>query len=247
FYHHSKRIDFETVVDWKEQQLLLKVAFPVEICSDKAVYEVQFGNVERPTHKNTSWDEAKFEVCAHKWADLSECGYGVALLNNCKYGYDIHDSVMRLTLIKSGIFPNPDADKELHQFTYSCYPHLGDFREGNVIQEAYDLNCPLTAMPVTGHGNTHYSLIESDTNHVYIDTVKRAEDGNDLIIRMYEAYGKRGSFRLHIPAIMDKSAYECDCMEREQGLIAVKDDWLLCTIKPYEIKTIRIKINELEG
>lgn len=114
---------------------------------------MQFGNVERPTHENTSWDEAKFEVCAHKWADLSECGYGVGLLNDCKYGYDIHDSVMRLTLIKSGIFPNPDADKEIHTFTYALYPHEGDFRSGRVIQEAYDLNCLLYGEMINGMEN----------------------------------------------------------------------------------------------
>ena len=114
FYRHTGRIDFDTTVDWRASQLLLKAAFPVDVLAERAVYDVQFGNVERPTHRNTSWEQAKFEICAHKWADLSEYGYGVALLNNCKYGYDIHDGVMRLTLIKSGIFPYPEGDPPVH-------------------------------------------------------------------------------------------------------------------------------------
>lgn len=133
-YNDIPRIDFNNKIDWKEKQILLKVAFPVDIHADKATYEIQFGNIERPTHWNTSWDYARFEVPAHKWADLSEGGYGVSLLNDSKYGYDIKDLVMRLTLLKSAIYPNEEADKEIHEFVYSLYPHKGDWKDGNTVK-----------------------------------------------------------------------------------------------------------------
>lgn len=244
FYRHTGRIDFKTVIDWKEEQLLLKTAFPVDILTSKATYEVQFGHVERPTHKNTSWDEAKFEVCAHKWADLSECGYGAALLNDCKYGYDIHDSVMRLTLLKSGIFPDPDADKEVHTFTYAFYPHMGDFREGRVIQEAYDLNCPLQAEIVGAKEKKTLSMLKLDTEHVIADTVKLAEEGDGIVIRMYEAYGKRGEVTMELPVLGDLSQFsiwECDCMEQEEREITHENGKVSFGIRPFEIKTWKLK------
>lgn len=240
FYAHTKRIDFETSVDWRESQLLLKVAFPMDILADKAVYEVQFGSVERPTHSNTSWDQARFEVCAHKWADISEFGYGAALLNDCKYGYDIHDSVMRLTLIKSGIFPNPEADQEMHHMTYSLYPHKGDYREGRVMQEARDLNCPLYAKPIEGGQGLSYSYLELNTDHVFADTVKVAEDGRGTIVRCYEAYGKRGNVLMHLPFADGKAVEECDCMERVLNQPHREQNGVSFEIRPYEIKTFYI-------
>ncbi len=150
-YAHSPRIDFRTEVDWHAHQVLLKAAFPVAVRATRATYEIQFGSVERPTHWNTSWDWARFEVCGHKWADLSEGDYGVALLNDCKYGYDIKDNVMRLTLIKSGIEPDPQADQGRHVFTYSLLPHAGDWRQGGVAREAYALNYPAFAAALPPH------------------------------------------------------------------------------------------------
>src|SRR5262249_30252000 len=138
-YHDDKRVDFDTLIDWHEQHILLKAAFPVNVLSPVATFDVQWGNVQRPTHRNTSWDWARFESCAHKWADLSECNYGVALLNDCKYGYDIHANVIRLSLLKSATSPDPTADQGEHVMIYSLLPHLGDWRAG-VIPTAYDLN-----------------------------------------------------------------------------------------------------------
>ncbi len=146
-YAHSPRIDFRTEVDWHAHQTLLKAAFPVAVRATRATYDIQFGSVERPTHWNTSWDWARFEVCGHKWADLSEGDYGVALLNDCKYGHDIKDNVMRLTLIKSGIDPDPNADQGHHVFTYSLLPHAGGWREAGVVREAYALNDPAFVGP----------------------------------------------------------------------------------------------------
>ena len=153
----SKRIDFDTWVDWHEHHILLKVAFPVNVMSPMATFDVQWGNVQRPTHRNTSWDWARFETCAHKWADLSEGNYGVALLNDCKYGYDIHDNVMRLTLLKSATYPDPEADQGEHLMTYSLLPH-GRLARRSVLAEAYDLNDPLILRRVTGAMPGHQAL-----------------------------------------------------------------------------------------
>ena len=144
-YANRRRIDFKTEVDWHEHQVLLKAAFPVAVRSTKATYEIQFGNVERPTHWNTSWDYAKFETVAHKWVDLSQRDYGVSLLNDCKYGHDVKDNVIRITLLKSGIEPDPNADQGHHEFTYSLLPHAGDWYAADTAREAYELNYPLRA------------------------------------------------------------------------------------------------------
>ncbi|HEY3587599.1 MAG TPA: glycoside hydrolase family 38 C-terminal domain-containing protein, partial [Myxococcaceae bacterium] len=139
----SRVLHFESEVDWQEEHKLLKVAFPVAVRSSRATYEIQFGHVERTTHSNTSWDQAKFEVCGHRWVDLGEAGYGVALLNDCKYGHDIRGSVMRLSLLRAPTHPDPTADRGRHRFTYALMPHPGDFREAGVIAAAEDLNAPL--------------------------------------------------------------------------------------------------------
>ncbi len=243
FYNHSNRIDFKTTVDWKEEQLLLKVAFPLDIMTNKASYDIQFGNVERNTHRNTSWDQAKFEVCAHKWVDLSESGYGVALMNDCKYGYDVHDSVMRLTLIKSGIFPNPDADKEIHEFTYAILPHKGDFRTGKVIEEAYTLNCPLYAEKIDKQEGTlpkRFSILSADSENVIIETIKKAEDNNDVIVRAYEAYGQRSNTKMKVNIKGITSIWECDLLENKMEQYNVIDGDCSFVMKPYEIKTFRV-------
>lgn len=241
FYKHTKRIDFKTWINWTEHQLLLKAAFPLDILSKEANYDIQFGNVSRPTHENTTWDQARFEVCAHKWADISEPGFGAALLNDCKYGYDIHDSNIRLTLLKSGIFPNPDADQGEHEFTYSLYPHQGDFRTGGVVREAYDLNCPMRAKSVTGKESLSYSLLSIEEENILADTVKLAEDGDGIVIRMYETYGMRTRAHVKLADMDVVEAASCTCLEEESTTIPCKNNELLITFKPYEIKTIKLK------
>lgn len=241
FYKHTKRIDFKTHINWTEHQLLLKAAFPLDILCKEANYDIQFGNVSRPTHENTTWDQARFEVCAHKWADISEPGYGAALLNDCKYGYDIHDSIVRLTLLKSGIFPNPDADQGDHEFTYSLYPHQGDFRTGGVVREAYDLNCPMKATGVTGKESLSYSLFSIEEENILADTVKCSEEGDGIVIRMYETYGKRTKAHVKLADLNATSIVTCTCLEEEIEAIPFMDEELLITFNPYEIKTIKLK------
>ena len=241
-YNDIPRIDFKTYIDWKQQQILLKVAFPVDIHAEKATYDIQFGNVERPTHWNTSWDYSKFEVCAHKWADLSEDGYGVSLLNDCKYGHDIKDNVMRLTLLKSGIEPNSTADREEHYFTYSLFPHADGWKIAGTVKMGYALNCPMYTKVEHAHDGalpTEFSLISVDKDNVILETVKKAEDSDDTIIRMYESHGRRTSVNVTCFKDLAKGA-ECDLMENEMSDINVTDCSFDCEIKPYEIKTFKL-------
>ena len=241
-YEDIKRIDFETDVDWKQEYLLMKAEFPVRINVDRATYELQFGALERPTHSNTSWDAAKFEVCGHKYCDFSEYDYGVAMLNDCKYGHDIHDGVMRLTLLKSSNYPNPAADKCQHTFTYSLVSHEGDYRAAGVVQMAYDLNAPMTAIAVGAQDGIlpeSYSFVSVAAANVLVDTVKKAEDSDALIVRMYEAYNKRVDATLSF-AFQPKRVVLCDLMERELKETEINGNSIHISAKPFEIITIKI-------
>lgn len=243
-YKDIPRIDFDTYIDWKEDDVVLKAAFPVDVHSDKATYEIQFGNVERPTHWNTSWDYARFEVCAHKWADLSEEGFGVSLLNDCKYGHDIKDGVMRITLLKCGKYPNPVADREEHRFIYSIYSHSGDWRDGGTVKMGYQLNVPIYARVEQPHKGTlpsALSMIGVNCDNVIIETVKKAEDSNDLIIRMYECYNKRTDVKVAFFKPLLK-VVECNMMEKAIQPVDVQENTFSFQIKPYEIKTFKLTV-----
>ena len=242
-YNEIPRIDFRTTVDWKERHILLKAAFPVDVNAEKATYEIQYGNVERPTHWNTSWDQAKFEVCAHKWADLSEVRYGVSLLNDCKYGYDIKDGIMRLTLIKSATEPNTDADRELHEFTYSLYPHKGGFREAGTIKLAYELNCPMYARVEFAHdGNlpSELSFLKIDRENVIIEVVKKAEDSDELVVRLYECHNRRTTASVTFFREL-LEVCECDLMENKLEQLDFSGNVFSFDIRPYEIKTFMLR------
>ncbi len=250
-YNDIPRVDFENTIEWREKQLLLKVSFPVNINSTKATYDIQFGNIERPTHWNTSWDRAKFEVCAHKWADLSENDYGVSLLNDCKYGYDIKDSTLRLTLIKSGVEPNPEADLGKHVFTYSLYPHTGSWREGGTVQMAYNLNYPMNCFLITRSEDSNkyskmkglpdvFSMISLDKSNIIVETVKKSEDDDSILVRLYENHNKRGFVNIQFGLDIDM-AEECDLMENKiKDLKLFRENTLELYFTPYEIKTIKV-------
>jgi alpha-mannosidase len=235
----SRVLRFETEVDWHEEHKFLKVAFPVSVRSSRATYEIQFGHVERSTHTNTSWDQARFEVCAHRWADLGEPGYGVALLNDCKYGYDIQGSVMRLSLLRAPTHPDPAADRGKHRFTYALMPHLGDFRDAGVIAAAEDLNNPLRV--VRGGINTgeERSLIDIDTPQVVVEAIKRAEDSDAVIVRLYEAWG--GHCRARIRTSMPASrAFLCDLLERNRDEIEMRNGQIEVEFGPFKILTLKL-------
>jgi len=245
-YNHTRRIDFDTHVDWKERQVLLKTAFPVNIRSTKATYNIQFGNIERSTTNNTSWDIAKFEVPAQKWADLSETNYGVSLLNDCKHGYDIKENVMRLTLLRSPIEPDETADRTEHIFIYSLLPHAGTWRDSRVIQESYKLNYPVIVKKLEkneeGSLPDNFSFIKVHDPDVVIETIKKAEDDDSVLVRLFEDKGSRKS-EVEIEFFRSiKKAVECNLIEQEEKEITFKDNKIVFNITPYEIKTFKVWI-----
>lgn len=250
FYNDVDRIDFKTEIDWKEKQTHLRASFPADIHSNKASFEIQYGNLERPTHNNTSWDQAKFEVCAHKWIDLSEYGYGLSLLNDCKYGFSVKNGAIELAMLKSAIYPNPEADKEKHEFTYSLYPHKGAFREAKTVEYAYNLNAPMLYSiggVKDGKLPPKLEVLSVNADNVQVEAIKKAERGDDIIIRLYEYKNKRAEAELDFYKPI-KKAVECDLLENElsepDGATAIRADKnkLRFKIKPYEIKTIKITV-----
>lgn len=237
-YRDDRRIDFKTYVDYHERQQLLKAAFPVDIRSTYATYDIQYGNVRRPNHWNTSWDQARFETVAHRFADLSERNYGVSLLNDCKYGYDIKDNLMRISLVRSGLQPDHLQDQGEHYFTYSLLPHGGDFVEGKTVQSAYQLNNP--AKVVKGACKLGFDgMFTLDNDAVEVDAVKRAEDQDALIIRFHEYTGSRQKVTL-TPGFAYKSWTESDLRERPLGEECTGTIEL--ELHPYEVKTIMLNL-----
>lgn len=239
FYANSRRIEFVTHVDWKEHQTLLKVHFPVAVHTDEAAFDVQFGNLTRKTHQNTSWDEARFESYGQKWIDLSEGHYGVSLLNDCKYGHSVKDSDIGLTLVKSGIEPNPVADQEEHLFTYALYPHAEGWRTAGTVAEAYKLNQPLTVQRKTAV-KKEYSFASVDHDNVVIETIKRTEDRNGTIIRLYESENAFTKAKLTVNTDFQK-AYLCNLLEETEYEAAVNGNVVEVVLKPYEVVTVMIR------
>jgi alpha-mannosidase len=240
--YNSTRVNFDTSINWRERHILLKTAFPVEIASPVATYDIQWGNVERPTHHNTSWDWARFETCAQKWVDLSEGDYGVSLLNDCKYGHDIRDNVMRISLLRSPTSPDPEADQGQHQFSYSLFPHADRWGE-KTVAAAYALNDPLivwnSSQPVLSQTVLN-SLVAVDRPNVIIETVKRAEDGNGLIVRLYENQRRRGTVTLKAGFPLQR-ATRTNLLEDNQDSLTVEGNSVRLYLKPYEIVTLRLE------
>ncbi len=244
----SARLDFDTHIDWRERHVLLKAAFPVDVLSPVATYDIQWGNVQRPTHRNTSWDWARFETCAHKWVDLSEGGYGVSLLNDCKYGHDIRDNIIRLTLLRSPTVPDPEADQGEHRFAYSLLPHTGGWEAGTAA-EAYRLNdpvigyrCPVNGeqvlvnseKPMTGDR----SLITVSAPNVIVETIKRAENGNGLIVRCYESQRRRGVVTLTCAFPLAR-VEKVNLLEETQETLIAQGNQVTLYVRPYEIVSLR--------
>lgn len=233
-YRHTRRIDFLTKVDWQERQRLLKVKFDVAIRATEATYDIQYGNVKRPTHWNTSWDMAKFETVGHQWADLSERSYGVSLLNDCKYGYDIKEHTMRLSLLKGAIFPDPTADLGQHEFVYSLLPHRGDFVTGKTIEEAWEINQPLTILESKEAWLPEIVLPENAS--IAVDALKKAEDGNGWILRIHENHGATQAITLGLAENM--RWHRTNLLEKAETNPQQGDIQL--TMTPYELVSLRI-------
>eukprot|EP01111_Echinosteliopsis_oligospora_P011163 TRINITY_DN3615_c0_g1_i1.p1 TRINITY_DN3615_c0_g1~~TRINITY_DN3615_c0_g1_i1.p1 ORF type:complete len:1063 (+),score=284.46 TRINITY_DN3615_c0_g1_i1:57-3191(+) len=213
----SPRVDFDTTVNWNEAHKFLKVEFPTSIRSPVATYDIQFGHIQRPTHFNTSWDMARFEVCAHKWADLSEHGFGLALLNDCKYGYATHNNIMRLSLLRSPKAPDDQCDMGVHTFRYSLLVHEGSVQRDGVIKHGYEVNTPLRVVPVGANASAPFSgqsIFSVDNPAVVIETIKKAEESDDIIIRVYESYGGTASFTIRSPLLF-KGLVVCNGLEED--------------------------------
>ncbi|MEN8126984.1 MAG: alpha-mannosidase [Planctomycetota bacterium] len=239
--HASPAVGFNTEIDWQEKHVLLKAAFPVDIHSNVSTYEIQWGNIQRPTHHNTSWDWARFEVCAQKWVDLSEGDYGVSLLNDCKYGHDIKDNIMRITLLRSPTMPDPDADRETHSFGYTLLPHSGPLGT-ETIHGAYALNNPLIvhqSETAATNGSGIGPLVSVNRDNVIIETVKQAEDGNGLILRLYEANRCRGAVELSAGFDL-KKCYITDLLENNQEQLKTNGNKVRFNIRPFQILTLRL-------
>ncbi|WP_310831455.1 alpha-mannosidase [Paenibacillus pedocola] len=242
-YKKDRRIDFKTQVNWNEAHKLLKVGFPVDVIADKATYEIPFGALERPTHRNTSWEQAQYEVCGHRFADVSEHGYGVSLLNDSKYGYDIQGSTMRLSLLRAPKWPDATADQGIHEFTYSLYPHTGDWRSAHTLRKAAELNLEvpvIAAVGQSGHLPPAGSLIGFSGEHVVLDTVKPSEDGQGSVLRLYESSGGRETVKLSWEQPFGE-VYLSNTLEEKLEAVAHHEGQFQLHFAPFEIKTVYIR------
>lgn len=240
----SKRIDFATEVAWHEDHVLLKTAFPLDIRTTFATYDIQFGNIARPTHQNTSWDAAKFEVCGHKWADMSENDYGVSLINDCKYGYSAYENELTLSLLKAATYPNPSADRGVHSFTYSLYPHTGNVTAGGTIRESYLLNMPLQAVavsPTAGTMPNDFSLVSCDSENICVETVKKAELDDSIIVRLYDNFNQKSLPTLTF-GFDFKEAYLCNLIEENETKLDFTGRSITIPVKNFEIVTLKLVI-----
>ena len=214
--------------------------FPLDLNADFATFDVQFGNITRPTHQNTSWDRAKFESCGHKYADISESDYGVAILNDCKYGYSVINNVIGLSLLRGATYPNPDSDMGKHNFTYSLFAHEGAARNGEAERQAFMLNNPLQTFGKASGDFKAVSFVACSDEKINIGAVKRAENGEGYIVRLNETNNARHKVTLEFSETI-KAAYLCDLLENNQAQLQVKKNKIELNVKPFEIITIRVE------
>ena len=246
-YAGIPRVDVTMQAEWQEKHILLKVAFPVSAHSDKATYEIPFGSVQRPTTRNTPAEQGQFEVPAQRWADISDGKHGFSLLNDCKYGYDAKGNVLRLSLLRSPEYPDPHADEGHHEFTYSMYPHGGDWKQALTIRQGYELNYKLISVPVGKHQGAlppEHSFLQVGSDNVIVSALKKAEDQSALVVRFYEWAGKQAEVKVQLPPGAE-SARETDLMEKPMGGLQVNGSAVNVPIKPYEIKTVEVRFSDV--
>lgn len=243
-YDELKRIDFETEVDWQEEHMLLKAVFPLNLHTTEASYETQFGYLKRTNNRNTSWDFAKFEVCAQRWADMSEDNYGVTLINDSKYGHSAYENELYLTLLKSAERPSKYRDKGKQSFKYALCPHKGTLSQSGATAMAMSYNRPLRAEIIKenpiGYLPEKFSLVSCNSNNVIIDTVKKAEDNNSTIIRLYQSMNITENTVLSFGKNI-KSVKLCDMLENEINSLEFTDNTLKLAVKPFEIITMSVE------
>lgn len=241
-WHGKPGLTIHCNIDWKEKNLLVKMDFPVEVNTNKATFDIQFGSVERAIHKNTLWDYARFEVCAHKWVDLSDNGFGLSLLNDCKYGYDVSRNHIRLSVLRCATYPNPQQDKCRHEFACMLLPHAGAVNLPEVNRAAYSFNYPLRAARVAPGGTLpkQYTLIGCSRENVIVETVKKAEDGGAVVLRVYECGNCACEAEMTL-GFTASSAWETDLMEEHPTPVPLENGCLKLRFKPFEVKTIQIQ------
>lgn len=239
----SRRLEFHCTVDWRERHRLLKVAFPIEARAMEATYEMPFGVASRPTHFNTLFDIARFEVPGHRWADLSEPGFGVAVLTDSKYGYSCQGSALRISLLRAPTSPDPEADQGTHRFAYAVMPHRGDWREAGVVAEAASFNVPVRWTRGGRDYRVHAFAAVTDLTggacSLVLDTIKQAEEGAETVLRLYEAHGARGTARLAFPGMT--AARLADGLERPLAPVPVRDGALELPYRPFQILTLLVR------
>ena len=233
----SRRLEFDTVVDWKELHRLLKVSFPVDVYAEEGINEMQFGYVKRPTHRSRQYDKDRFEVCNHRYSALCDGSHGAAVLNDCKYGISMNGNALELTLLRASASPEMQADNRTHHFTYAFTAWEGSFEESDVLRDALALNVPAAVVPGKRADHSAFSV---NKKSVIIDTVKPAEDGSaDLILRVYEAMNAPGNAKIRTDLPV-KKAYICDMLENIQEELEITDGVLELPFRGFEIKTIRL-------
>jgi alpha-mannosidase len=239
----SDIVDVNNEIDWHESHVLLKAAFPLAASGPFATYEIPYGTIDRPTTRNNSWEKAQFEVPAMRWADLGDGKHGFSVINNSKYGYDAAGNVLRLTLLRSPTWPDPEADRGHHHFHFALYPHAGTWKDALTVRHGWEYNYPLTAVVTTAHPGSlpaEHSFASVTPENVVLTAVKKAEDANGLIFRVYEWAGKDATVEFHVPPGA-KSATLTNLMEVPEGsALEVSGDVVKAPIKPCEILTIRV-------
>ena len=253
-YAGVPRVDINMHVDWHEHHILLKAAFAADVQSNFATYEIPYGAIQRPTTRNTPAEQAKFEVPALRWGDLSDATHGFSLLNASKYGYDAKANVIRLSLLRSATYPNgreddPAAvtDQGMHDFTYALYPHTGDWKAGNTMQQGYELNYPMIPISASLHDGSlpaQHSFVNIEPNNVILTVIKKSEDRDSLILRFYEFTGQQSQVRLRLPEKAVR-AFETNLMEKQEHEIALEAGGreLVVPTGPYEIKTVEVSFS----
>ena len=236
----SRQIDFRTAFDWHEREKVLKVKFPVGVRSCSSTSEIAHGSIQRPTHYNTSYDLAKFETCMHKWVDLSESGYGVSVLNDCKYGFSVHENNIDITLMRAPICPDPTGDIGYNEFTYSLVPHTGTWQEAGISELAYALNNPPAVVYSAVGSHDGERLISVKRKGVVLDAFKKAQNDDGYILRVFEAYSSRGKCEIDFCKAIE-SVTECNLMEKDGEALSHCEKSFVFDIKPNEVKTFRIK------
>ncbi len=243
----ARQIEFDTHVDWQERQTVLKALFPFDLNVSEIRSEIQFGHVKRSTHRNTSWDRARFEASMQRWVDISEADFGAGLINDSKYGYDAVESMVRLTLLRGPTFPHPKADIGVHRFRYALVVHRGVADLEQVPLAAERFNNPIAVIgdtagraegtPATGDS---FSFASVDSDCVSLETVKQAEDGKGLVLRVFEHANRRvtATIRFGMPV---KSVRLANLMEEAESLVAFVDGAVVLNLRPFEIATLLIE------